>query len=81
MTTIVTEFGELRYNCLPMGMYALGDIFQYIVYKMNHDIKVLKRYIDNILFLNKERFSNNISQLRIIFGRLRDSVLKVNALN
>ena len=64
-----------------MGMYALGDIFQYIVDKMNHDIKDLKTYIDNILFLNKERFSNNISQLRIIFGRLRDSVLKVNALN
>ena len=28
MTKIVTEFGKFRYNCLPMGMCALGDIFQ-----------------------------------------------------
>ena len=28
ITTIVTEFGKLKYNRLPMGMYASGDIFQ-----------------------------------------------------
>ena len=28
ITTIVTEFGKYRYNRLPMGMFALGDIFQ-----------------------------------------------------
>ena len=27
MTTIVTEFGKLRYNRLPMSMCASGDIF------------------------------------------------------
>ena len=28
MTTIVTKFGKLLYNRLPMEMYASGDIFQ-----------------------------------------------------
>ena len=28
MTTIVPEFGKFRYNHLPMGMCASGDIFQ-----------------------------------------------------
>ena len=27
MTTIVTEFGEFGYNCLPMGICASGEIF------------------------------------------------------
>ena len=27
-TTIVTGFSKFRYNCLPLGMCALGDIFQ-----------------------------------------------------
>ena len=26
MTTIVTEFGKFRYNCLPMGMCVSGDM-------------------------------------------------------
>ena len=27
ITTIVTEFGKLKYNVLPMGMVMSGDIF------------------------------------------------------
>ena len=54
-----------------MGMCASGDIFQAKVYKMLGDIKVVKTYINNILVLSKERFSNHIEQLMTIFGRLR----------
>ena len=39
MITIVTEFGKFRYNRLPMGMCASGDIFQDKVYKLLGDIK------------------------------------------
>ena len=31
--TIVTAFGKFRYNRLPMGVYASGDIFQAKVYE------------------------------------------------
>ena len=45
MTTIVTEFWKFRYNRLPMGMYALGDIFQAKVDKLLGDFEDVKTYI------------------------------------
>ena len=53
MTTIVTEFGKFRYNRLPMGMCASGDIFQVKLDKLSSDIKGVKTYIDDILVLGK----------------------------
>ena len=54
MTTIVTEFGKFRYNCLPMVMCASGYILQYKVDKLLSDIEVVKGYIDDILVLRKD---------------------------
>ena len=79
MTTIVTEFYKFRYNCLPMGMCALGGIFQAKVDKILGDVEGVKTYIDYILVLIKDSFENHIYQLRIIFGRLLAAGLKVNA--
>ena len=69
MTMIVTEFGKFRYNCLPMGMCASGDIFQAKVGKLLGDIKVIKKYINDIIVLSKDSFEkshrsaeNNICQ-------------------
>ena len=56
MTTIVTEFGKFRYNRLPMGVCALGGIFQAKVDKLLGDIKGIKIYIDDILVLRKDIF-------------------------
>ena len=71
ITTIVTEFGKFRYNCLPMGMCASGDILQAKVDKLLSDIKVVKTYIGDILILIKDCFINHIEQLRMILVRLR----------
>ena len=79
MTTIVTEFGKFRYNCLPMGMCASGDIFKAKVDKLLRDIKGVKTNIDDILVLSKDSFENHIERLRIISGRLRTAGLKLNA--
>ena len=38
MNTIVTEFGKFKYNCLPMGICAWGDIFQAKLDKIFGDI-------------------------------------------
>ena len=51
---IVTEFGKFRYIYIPMGMCALGDIFQATVDNPISDIKGSKTYIDNILLLSKD---------------------------
>ena len=79
MATIVTEFGKLRYNRLPMGMCASGDIFQAKEDELNGDIKGVKTYIDDIIVLGKDSFEKHIEQLIIIFGILRAADLKVNA--
>ena len=76
MTTIVTEFWEFKYNSHPMGMCALGDIFQDKVDELLGDIDGVKTYIDNILVLSKDSFENHIDQLIIIFVRLCAAGLK-----
>ena len=39
---IVTEFGKFKYNCLPMGMCASGDILQDKVDKKLGNVKGFK---------------------------------------
>ena len=77
--SIVTEFGKFRYNSLLMGMCASGDIFQAKVDKLLADIEGVRTYIYDIIVLDKDLFENHIEQPIIIFGRLCDAGLKVNA--
>ena len=79
MTKIVTEFGKFKYNFLPMGMCASGDIFPDKLYELLGDIEGVKTCIDNILVLNNESSSKHIEQLRIIYGRLCTEGLQVDA--
>ena len=78
MTTVVTEFGKFKYNCLPMVICAPGDIFQAKVDKLLGDIKGIKTCIDDILVLRKEILYKHIEQQRIIFGVFHTSGLKDN---
>ena len=78
-TTIVTEFGKFRYNRVPMGLFASGDIFQAKVDELLSDIEGFKTYIDDILVLGKRILSQHIYQLIFIFARLHNTAIKVNA--
>ena len=62
-----------------MGMCNAGDIFQAKLDELLGDIKSVKTYINSILVLRKDRFSNHTEQQRIIFGRFRAVGLKVNS--
>ena len=57
---IVTEFGKFIYYRLPMGTWALGDIFQDKLYKLLGDIEGDKIYFDDILVLSNKSFSDHI---------------------
>ena len=76
MITVVNGCGKFRYNSLPMGMCASEDIFQSKVDKLLGDTEGIKKYINDILVLIEDLFTKHISQMRIIFGRLRASGLK-----
>ena len=79
MMTIVTELGKFRYNRLPMGICASGDILQAKVDELLGDINGVKMYIYDILVFIRDWFKNHIDQLRIIFGRFHAAGLKVNS--
>ena len=55
MTTNVTDFSILRYDCLPMCMCALGDILQAKVDELLGDIEGVKTYINDKLISSKDR--------------------------
>ena len=78
LTTIVIEFGKLRYNRVPIGICAYGDIFQAKVEELLGDIEVFKPYIENILVLDKGRFYQHIDQVIVIFSNMCVTELKVN---
>ena len=60
-----------------MVMCDSGDIFQLRSEKLLGDIKGIKTYIHDILVLSKQILSNHIEQLKIVFGRLRATGLKL----
>ena len=78
MTKRVNEFWKFRYNLLPLGMSASGDIFQSKLDDLLVDTEVVKLYINDILVLRNYCYKNIIEQQRIIFSRFRATGLKVN---
>ena len=78
MTTIGTESGKFRFNCLPMGMCASVYISQAKLDGLIGDIEVVKTYIGDILVLSKYYFIKHIEQMMIIFGTFCEVVLKYN---
>ena len=77
-TTIFTKFVKFRYNPLPIGVCALGDILQAKVDQILGDTKGVRIYIGDIIFMIKDCFINHIGHLIMIIGRLCAAVLKVN---
>jgi Reverse transcriptase (RNA-dependent DNA polymerase). len=63
LTTIITEFGKLRYDVLSMGMCCSGDVFQAKVDQLLGDIEGVKTYIDDILVISKGSFDDHLKQL------------------
>ena len=79
ITTIVTEFSEIHYNVLPMGMVRSGYIFQAKVNELLSNIEEVKAYIEYILVLYKCTFVDHVEQLRLCFSRICKSRLNINA--
>ena len=70
LTNIITKFGKFRYNRVPMGLCASGEIFQAKSEKILVDIKGVKTYINNIIVIVKGSLYQHIYHLIFIFARL-----------
>ena len=75
MITIVTEL----HDWVPVVVFTYGDIFQSKLNELLSNIKVVDIYIDDILIISKYNCPKHIEQLRVIFARINNAVLKFNA--
>ena len=60
MTKIDTKFGKFRYNRLPMGMCASGDISKSKIDELLDDLEGVNSYINDIIILGKDSFETRI---------------------
>jgi Reverse transcriptase (RNA-dependent DNA polymerase) len=77
--TIVLPWGKYEYQKLPMGLSNSPDIFQEMMLTLLGDFKFIRTYIDDLLITTKSNWQDHLDHLDIVFCRLKDAGLKVNA--
>ena len=80
MCTITFPFGTYKYKRLPMGIVSAPDIFQG---KMNHlmsDLEWVCCYLDDILCITKDSFTDHLNKLKPVLDRLESAGFRVNLL-
>ena len=60
MKTTVTLFGNFGYHWIPMGMLTSGDSLKFKVDYILVEMEGFKTYIDNILVLTNDSFTEHI---------------------
>ena len=76
--TIVMPFGHFRYKRMPMGLATATDHFQHKMSKLMQDLEFVRVYLDDLLIVSNNGFTNHISKLRQVFTKLREANLKIN---
>jgi hypothetical protein len=62
-----------------MGLCNSPDIFQEKMSTLFSDLEFIRTYIDDLLVITKSDWHDHLRHLDIVFKRLRDAGLKVNA--
>ncbi|NJO52629.1 MAG: hypothetical protein HC840_28105, partial [Leptolyngbyaceae cyanobacterium RM2_2_4] len=79
LCTIVLPFGKYEYQRLPMGLANSPDIFQERISSIMYDLEYTRQYIDDLLCITKEDFTDHLEKLDAVFERVSKAGLKVNA--
>jgi Reverse transcriptase (RNA-dependent DNA polymerase) len=80
LCTIVLPWGKYGgYQQLPMGLCNSPDIFQEKMGTLMQDLEYVQAYIDNLLIITKGTFKDHIDSLEVVFNRLKQAGLEVNA--
>lgn len=79
LCTIVLPFGKFEYQRLPMGLCNSPDIFQEKMSELMDGLNFVRAYIDDLLAITNGTFEDHLEKLELIFKRLRQAGLKVNA--
>jgi hypothetical protein len=79
LCTIVLPFGKFEYQRLPMGLCNSPDIFQEKMSELMDSLNFVRAYIDDLLSITNGTHDDHLEKLELIFKRLRQAGLKVNA--
>jgi RNase H-like domain found in reverse transcriptase/Reverse transcriptase (RNA-dependent DNA polymerase) len=79
LCTIVLPFGKYEYQRLPMGLCNSPNIFQEKMSKLMAGLEFVQAYIDDLLVITKGSYQEHLNKLEVVFNRLQDAGLKVNA--
>jgi hypothetical protein len=64
-----------------MGLCNSPDIFQECIYEIFSDLDYVCVYIDDLLVMSCSTFEEHLQRLELVFSRLSEAGLKVNANN
>jgi len=79
LCTIVLPWGKYEYQQIPMGLCNSPDIFQEKMSELMEGLEFARTCIDDLLSLTKGSFEDHLERLEIVFQRLQEAGLKVNA--
>ena len=79
LCTIVLPWGKYEYLRLPMGLCNSPDIFQEKMSELMQGLEFARAYIDDLLVVSKGSFETHLEHLELVFNRLAEAGLKVNA--
>ena len=79
LCTIVFPFGKYKYQRLPMGLCNSPDIFQECMSELFIGLDFVRTYLDDIACLSSDTWQDHLNKLDIVFRRLQEAGLKVNA--
>ena len=79
LCTIVLLWGKYEYQKLPMGLCNSPDIFQEKMSTLMAGLEFVRTYIDDLLVMTMSTWDDHLKCLDLVFKRIYDAGLKVNA--
>jgi Reverse transcriptase (RNA-dependent DNA polymerase) len=79
LCTIVLPCGKYEYQRLPMGLCNSPDIFQEKMSTLMQGLDYVRAYINDILAITNGDWYDHLDKLELVFQRLQQAGLKVNA--
>jgi Reverse transcriptase (RNA-dependent DNA polymerase) len=78
--TVMLPWGKYEYQRLPMGLCNSPDIFfQEKMSILMHDLEYVRAYIDDLLVITGQSYSDHLEKLGEVLSQLQNAGLKVNA--
>ena len=77
-TAIITPFGLFEFVFMAFGLRNASQTFQRLIDEVLRDLDFVFAFIDDI-FISSKTYEEHITHVRIVFQRLKDYGLRINA--